>query len=114
MILIVVLSPVLDFGGRVLQRFEPVHVQAFIAEPPVEGLDGGIVRRLSASAEVEDHVVRIRPEIHRGTDELGSIVALDPLRQSPIEPEALEGRDDILTGEPAAHRDVETLARELA
>jgi len=60
MILIVVLSPRFDLGGRVLQRFEPVHVQALGAEPSVEGFDRRDVGKpVSGPAPgYEDHEVR--------------------------------------------------------
>jgi hypothetical protein len=86
MILIVVLSPSLDLGGRVLHRLEPVYVQAFFPEAAVEGFDGRIVRRLATSAEVEDDAIRVGPSVHRRADELRSVVAIDPLWQAAVEP----------------------------
>jgi hypothetical protein len=45
MIRIVVLSPRLDLAARVLERFKPVHVQAFVAEPSIEGFDRRVIGR---------------------------------------------------------------------
>ncbi len=52
MILIIVLSPRLDLRRRVLQRREPVHVQTLVAEATIEALDGRVVGRFAATAEV--------------------------------------------------------------
>ena len=62
----------IDFLLRVLQQREPVHVQALLQKPAVERFDRG-------------------PEVHRGADELGAVVAVDPLRQPALEAQALEG-----------------------
>ena len=74
MIRIVVLSPRLDLGGGILQSFTPVHVQRFIAEAAVEGFDGRVVRRLAATTEVQNHLVRVRPQIQGRPDELAAVV----------------------------------------
>ena len=99
MILIVVPSKRVDLLLRVLQRRKPVHVQTLFAEPAVEGFDRRVVGRLAAPTEVQDHAVRVRPEIHRGADELGAVVAVDPLRQSALEAQPLERGRDILAGQ---------------
>ena len=50
MILIVVPPKHVDLLLRVLERREPMHVQTFLPEPPVERFDGGVVRGLAAPA----------------------------------------------------------------
>ena len=50
MILIVVPPKRVDLLLRVLERREPMHVQTFLPEPPVERFDGGVVRGLAAPA----------------------------------------------------------------
>ena len=82
MIRIVVLSPRLDLGAGILQSFKPVDVQTFIAEAAVEGFDGRVVRRLAPTTEVEDHLIRVRPEIQGRADELADVVTVDPVRQA--------------------------------
>lgn len=52
-VLIVVLSPSLDLGAGVVERLEPVDVQALVAEAPVERFDRGVVRRLAPTTEVQ-------------------------------------------------------------
>ena len=48
-LLVVVSAPILHFCPGVVKRQEPVRVQALRAEPTVEGLDKGVVGRLSRS-----------------------------------------------------------------
>ena len=95
MMLIVVPPKRVDLLLRVLERREPMDVQTLLSKPTIEGFDRGVVGRLAASAEVEDHAVGVRPQVHRGTDELGPIVAVDALRQSAFEAQTLERGDDI-------------------
>ena len=109
MIRIIVLSPRLDLGAGVLQRLKPMYVQAFVPEAAIERFDRRVVGRLAPMAEVQDDLIGVRSEIHRGADELAAVVAVDPLRQPAIEAEPLERRHDILAGEPAADGDVEAL-----
>ena len=63
-----------------------MDVEALFAEPSVERFDRGVVRWLAAAAEVEHDGVGVRPEIHRRAHELRPVVAVDALRQSPLEP----------------------------
>ena len=82
MVLIVVPPKRIDLLLRIVERREPVHVQTLFPKPTIERLDRGVVRRLPAATEVENHAVRVRPQVHRGTDELAAIVTVDPLRQT--------------------------------
>src|SRR5687767_9827114 len=112
MMLIVVPPKRIDLSLRVLERREPMHVQTFFAESSVEGFDGRVVRRFTPTTEVEDHAVGVRPQVHRRTDELGAVVAIDPLRQTALKAQPLEGGDDITTTEALADVDGPALARE--
>ena len=97
MILIVVPPKRLDLLLRVLERREPMHVQTFLPEPSVERFDGGVVRGLAAPTEVQDDAVGVGPAVHRRADELGPVVAVDPLGQPALESETLQRRRDILS-----------------
>jgi hypothetical protein len=66
----------------------------------------------SAPAEVQDDAVRVRPAIHRGADELRSVITINALRQSAREPKALQGCRDVVPAEALADIDREALARE--
>src|SRR3979411_2275265 len=73
---------------------------AIIAKPSVERFDRRVVGRFSTATEVQNDLVRVGPEIHRGADDLRAVVAIDPLRQPALEPQALERRRHVLTPEP--------------
>ena len=81
MMLIVVPSPGIDLGLRVLDRYEPVHVETLLPKPTIKRFDRRVVGRLAAPTEVERDAVRVGPQIHRRTDELRAVVAIDPLGQ---------------------------------
>ena len=51
--LVVVPSPALYFVLGILQRHEPVHVQAFVPEASVEGFYMRIVRRRTGTGVIE-------------------------------------------------------------
>ncbi len=112
MILIVVPSKRVDLLLRVVDRREPMHVQTLLAKPPVERFDRGIVGWFAPTTEIENHAVGIGPEIHRGTDELGAVVAVDALRQAALDAQALERRHDVATTEALADVDRQAFARE--
>src|SRR5215207_8782887 len=112
MMLIVVPPKRIDLLLRVLHRCKPVHVQTLFPEAPVERLDRRVVRRLAAAAEVEDDSVGVRPQVHRGTDELGPVVAVNPLRQSALESKALERGGYRMAAEPLSDLDREALTGE--
>jgi hypothetical protein len=61
MMLIEVPPKFIDLLLRVVQRREPMHVQAFFAESAVEGFNGGIVRRLAALERLRLQVLRLTP-----------------------------------------------------
>ena len=86
--------------------------QTLFPKTPVKEFDRGVVRRLTAAAEVEHHAVRVRPQIHGRTDELGPVVAIDALRESPLESQTLELRGDVVAAEPVPDVNCEALARE--
>ena len=74
MMLIVVPPKGVNLLLRVLQRREPVHVQTLVSEPAVERFNRGVVGGFAATAEVEDHAVRVRLVVQCRAEELRSIV----------------------------------------
>lgn len=75
---LVVVSPLgLDLGSGVLQRQEPVRVQALVPQAAVERLHESVVGRLTRPAEVERDAVLIGPAVERLRDELRPIVHPD-------------------------------------
>src|SRR5262245_31720622 len=112
MVLIVGPPKRVDLLLRVVDGREPMHVQAFFPEPTVERFDGRIVRGPAATAEVEYDAVRVRPPVHRGADELTAVIAVDALRQAPLEAQTRQRRDDIPATEPVPDVDRQALAGE--
>ena len=58
------------------------------------------------------YAVGVRPPVHRRTHELGPVVVVDPLRQSPLKPEPLERGRDVLTGQAVARIDRQAFTSE--
>jgi hypothetical protein len=73
----------LDFFFCVLERREPVDVQAFIAEAAVELFDERIIRWFARPSEVQRHLVVVSPLVQRLRDEFAPVVALDALGTTP-------------------------------
>ena len=62
--------PGLDQPLRLRQRSEPMDIQTFIPERPVERFDIGIFGRLAWPAEVDPDTMMAGPEIDQSTGEL--------------------------------------------
>src|ERR1044072_3311560 len=67
----------LDFFFCILERKEPIDVQALIAKAAVEGFDERIIRWFSGPREVQRHLVVVGPLVQRLRDELDAVVDLD-------------------------------------
>jgi hypothetical protein len=112
MMLIVVPPKRVDFLLRVVERREPMHVQTFFPESSIEGFDGRVVRRFAPPAEVQDDTMGVGPQIHRRTDELGAIVAVDALGQAALETEALERGHHVAPAQAPPRVNRQALTRE--
>ena len=95
MILIVVPSERVDLLLCVFERRKPVHVQTLFAEASIERFDSGVVGRLASTTEVEDDAVGVRPQIHRGADELRAVVDADRCRFGAALKNPAQGRGDL-------------------
>src|SRR5258706_13887503 len=93
--LIIIPSPGIDLLFGILDRLEPMSVQALLAELPVEGFVDGIVRGLASAVEVDLHVVRVRPKIHFPPGELPSLVTRDSPRETAFMTDMLHLRDPM-------------------
>src|SRR4051812_13262214 len=73
----VVLHPHANISRGIDQRKEPVRLQTFVPEPPVEQPRESVVGRRSAPREVQPAFVLVGPpaELHR--EKFQAIVALD-------------------------------------
>ena len=60
-IFVVVSAPFLHLRAGIGKRQEPVCVEAFGAEPSIEGFDERVIGRLSGTGEVQSDAARISP-----------------------------------------------------
>src|SRR5215203_1580632 len=102
MMLIIVLSPRLDFAFGILQRQKTMDVETLRSESAVEGFDRRVVGRLPPTTELENDLVRVCPEVHRGAHELASVVTVDALWQTAVEAQPLECGCDVAARECSA------------
>ena len=74
---VVLPPPILQFPPRVVERQEPVRIQALRPQAPIERLDESVVRRLPRPAEIQRDVVLVSPQIEVARDEFGSLIDAD-------------------------------------
>ena len=96
---VVALSPALDRLMRVREREEPVLVQAFVSQSPVEAFDECVLYRLAKSDEIETHAALVSPGVESFTLKLRSVVQDDPLRKSAGDCQSLQHRDHTITSQ---------------
>ena len=77
-----VAAEALDVELCIEQGEEPVLVEAFIAEPPVEALDVRVLHRLAWLDELQRDAAIRGPRVERATAKLTAIVEREP-RRSP-------------------------------
>ena len=94
--LVIVLTPIFYFSPGIIKAHEPVGVQAFAAELAVEGLDGGVVGRLSGPGEVEDDALVIGPRIEIAGDEFRALIDTDRLRIAGFTADPFQCLNDVL------------------
>src|SRR3954447_4405420 len=94
--LVVVSAPSLHLFCRVRKAHEPVRVQALAAEPPIESLYQGVVRRFAGPGEVERDAVGVGPQIEVPGDELRALVHTDRPGIAYAPANSLKGRDKLL------------------
>ena len=70
---VVVDPPVFDDLARFCDTGEPVLVQAFLSETPIETFDVRVLGRLAGIDEVQLHTVIIGPGIKGATSQFGAV-----------------------------------------
>ena len=80
---IVLHPPLLDDLPRLIQRHEPVLVQALVPELAVEALDVRVLHGLARRDKRKLHSPLIRPGVQGLPDELRAVVDDDDLRHAP-------------------------------
>ena len=92
--LVVVLPPRLDDRGCFSSRTKPLHVQALLAEAPVEALVGAVLPRLAGRDVRGLDALRRGPAQDRAGDKLGPVVGPEIARGASVAHEAGEQVDD--------------------
>lgn len=99
--LVVIFTPLLDLHIRVRQAREPVLIQALGSQLAVKALDERIVRWLSGPAEVQRHLVQVRPLAQRLARELRTIVHSNRLRATTLPGKPRQDRRQRVSVVPA-------------
>ena len=113
--IVVVVSRGFNPGSGIVQRQEPVFVQTFRANSPVERFDERVIRRFSrhreivAATEVESHFVGISPLVQSLRGELSAVVILDRFRKPTVLTDSIQSFDNFMTSQTLADDDRQTL-----
>lgn len=70
----VVVAPSLDDLPRLIERLEPMHVQALVPRRTVESIDVAVIRGLPRMAEGEVDLVVVRPQVQQPLREFAAVV----------------------------------------
>jgi len=73
-----------------------MRIQAFVAEPAIEGLGEGVVRRLALPREVQRYAVLILSAIQGLRDKLRATVNAQGVRGDTYRCDPVHGLDDLL------------------
>ena len=106
---IVVATPGLDLLPRILDRHEPVLVEALGPQPAVERFDQPVICRFSAPAEVQANLVRVRPLVEHSARELAAVVHADLSRKASVERDTIQDRRHSLARQSLIEVDRQTL-----
>ena len=87
---VVVAPPCSDLFARVTERPEPVKVQAFISQLPVQALDEGALHGFLGLDEPEANAGALQLFEHGSARSFGSVVEDDLLRQAEFFAEFVE------------------------
>lgn len=110
--LVVVSTPSLHLGFRVIKAPEPVSVQAFGPEFAAERLDKGIVRRLPGPGEVENDVFLVGSQVEITGDELRALIDPDRLRIAELAADAFQRLHEVFAAVAESRIDRRREARE--
>ena len=73
--MVLVLSPLIDFYSRLVQRSESVRAQAFLAELAVEAFDERVLSRFSQMHKAKRDTRLLRPKEHGFAGDFVTVVA---------------------------------------
>src|SRR5580698_8236218 len=81
---VVLMTPACQCAPDIIQRAEPVCVEAFVAQPPVEAFDMSILHRPSRLDVHQPNLPVFRPAQHATRGELWSVVRAHVLRPATL------------------------------
>ena len=74
---IVINPPCFDLRFRICERNKLIHVEALVAQPPVQRFDERVFDRFTRPNEIQLHATSIRPIFKRPRLKLGAVVDCD-------------------------------------
>src|SRR6185312_13329108 len=89
-LLVVIFAPAFDFLPRVFQAREPVRVQTFIPQPPVEAFYICVLRWLARLNVFQANTTLLAPGSQCSTAKLRSLVQHNGFRQSTLLDDSIE------------------------
>ncbi len=92
---VVLPPPILQFPPGVVERQEPVRIQALRPQAPLERLDERVVGRLPGATEIERDVVLVGPQVEVSRDEFRSLIDPDGAGIADDGADPLERLDDV-------------------
>ncbi len=111
--LVVVLPPGGDGGPGLLQRPEPLLVQALVAELAVEALDVAVLHGSPRLDQDMPDAMCLRPAHEGAAGELGAVVGAHRQRVAAKEGSLVEQPGDVLARDAPIHRDAHTFMTEV-
>jgi hypothetical protein len=112
-LLVVINPPSFDRLNSLRQVLEPVLVKAFLSQSTIERLDERVIGGLARPTKVERHLVKVSPPIERLRDKLRAIIDANRLRLASVGLELLQHGHDVVSCEPLAEPDRQTLSRKV-
>ena len=72
-LLVIVVSPLVEFASCVGQAEKNLYVQAFIAQPAIETFDVAILGGFPGTNKIQFHARLMRPKVHRLARKLATV-----------------------------------------
>ena len=111
--LVVVPPPGRNLLARLVQRLEPVLVEALVPEAPVEALDVAVLHGPSWLDQEMPHAMGLRPADEGPAGELRTVVGSDGCRVAPEDRCLVQQPGHVLTADAVVHRDVHGFVAEV-
>ena len=83
-LLVVILPPFFDFSSRIVKACEPIGIQAFIAQPPIEAFHVSILNRLIWLDEFQSYPAFFAPGRQGSTAKLRPVIQNNRFRQTSL------------------------------